>query len=386
MQLRNFDAADFLAKHWQKKPLFIKNPWTEWRNPIAADELAGLSCEEGVEARLIAEKPNKQGSKWSLEHGPFDETFFSQLGNSHWTLLVQAVDQYVPQVSNLIAPFRFIPDWRIDDVMVSYAAENGGVGPHFDHYDVFLIQGAGTRKWQVGGMCNDDSLMANHEALRQLAEFEAEQEWVCEPGDILYIPPGISHNGVAIGDDCMTYSIGFRAPSRSDLISNFCDAIIDDMQENDRYADPDLALQENAGEIGADAISTMHAMVLEHIADKQAFRKWIGQYSTQPKYPENDYGQILANAETVQTHIANGLAFYRNPASRFAFIVQGDDHVSLFVDGQCVECHGPAAKLAQQLCNDKLSIINPQSVASKHAINLLLPLVDQGSLLLNAPE
>lgn len=386
MQLQNFDAEDFLAKHWQKKPLFIKNPWQDWQNPIAADELAGLSCEKGVEARLIAEKPSKQGSKWSLEHGPFDEAFFSQLDNGHWTLLVQAVDQYVPQVSDLIAPFRFIPDWRIDDVMVSYASENGGVGPHFDNYDVFLIQGAGTRKWQIGGMCNDDSPMANHDALRQLAEFEAEQEWICEPGDIVYIPPGISHNGIAIGDDCMTYSIGFRAPSRSDLISHFCDAIIDNIQEDDRYTDPDLALQENAGEISADAIQTMHAMVLEHIADKKAFRKWIGQYSTQPKYPEDDDRQILANAEKVQAHIANGLAFYRNPASRFAFIIQGDEHVSLFVDGQCMECHESAAKLAQRLCNDKLSLITPQSAASKHVMDLLLQLVRQGSLLLDTPQ
>lgn len=385
MQLHNFDAAGFLTEYWQKKPLFMKNPWQKWQNPITAEELAGLSCEDGVEARLIAEKLGKQGSKWSLEHGPFDEEYFAQLGNSHWTLLVQAVDQYVPQVSDLIAPFRFIPDWRIDDVMVSYASEYGGVGPHFDNYDVFLIQGAGTRKWQIGNMCYHDSPVVNHDALRQLAEFEATQEWICEPGDILYIPPGISHNGIAIGDDCMTYSIGFRAPSRSDLISNFCDAIIDDIHDDDRYADPNLTLQQNAGEISTDAIETMHQMVMERISDRQAFRKWLGQYSTQPKYPEGDDGQELTNSEAVKTHISNGLAFYRSPASRFAFIVQNAEHVSLFADGQCFECRGPNAQLAQQLCDDKHITIDPQSSVSEHIIDLLMQLVSQDSLLLEEP-
>lgn len=390
MQLQNFDAADFLARHWQKKPLFIKNPWQHWQNPITAQELAGLSCEDGVEARIITEKQGGNANIWTLEHGPFNDESFAKIGQNRWTLLVQAVDQYVPQVSRLIAPFRFIPDWRIDDVMVSYAAENGGVGPHFDYYDVFLIQGAGTRKWQIGGMCDDNSPMADHDNLRQLAEFEPVEEWICEPGDILYIPPGISHNGVAIGDDCMTYSIGFRAPSRSDLISHYCDAIIDDIEDDDRYKDPDLSAQDNAGEIAANAIDAMHQMIMERVADRQAFRQWIGRYCTQPKYPDDEYRQGDITIDEVKAHISIGSVFYRHPASRFAFIRNDAGCVSLFVDGHCFECNNHNAKLAEQLCKD--TQYNPQhypqpdGAASEHETDLIFQLVLQGSLLLSAPE
>ena len=146
MQFAQFDVAAFLENHWQKRPLLIRNPWAAWANPLEPDELAGLACEEGVESRLIIHA----GGKPSLERGPFAEDRFATLGKEPWTLLVQAVDHYVPDVAALIAPFRFVPDWRIDDVMVSYANDGGGVGPHYDQYDVFLIQGLGRRRWRVG--------------------------------------------------------------------------------------------------------------------------------------------------------------------------------------------------------------------------------------------
>ena len=143
MQLADFDTAAFLRDHWQKRPLLIRNPWTLWRNPLEPDELAGLACEEGIEARLIL----RRGGALAVENGPFADVRFGELGDSGWTLLVQAVDHHVPAVAELIAPFRFVPDWRIDDVMVSYATDGGGVGPHFDQYDVFLVQGLGRRRW-----------------------------------------------------------------------------------------------------------------------------------------------------------------------------------------------------------------------------------------------
>jgi 50S ribosomal protein L16 3-hydroxylase len=146
-----FDPALFLRDHWQKKPLLIRNPWVNWANPLEPSELAGLACEEGVEARLIEHTPGRL----TLEQGPLPEDRFAALGAHPWTLLVQAVDHQVPDVAALIAPFRFVPDWRIDDVMVSYAVDGGGVGPHFDQYDVFLIQGLGRRRWRVGPVCDD---------------------------------------------------------------------------------------------------------------------------------------------------------------------------------------------------------------------------------------
>ena len=151
MHLKNFDTATFLRDSWQRKPLLIRNPWTAWANPLSPDELAGLACEDEVESRLIS----RTAAELQAEHGPFPETRLSRLDKGSWTLLVQAVDHHLAEVAALLEPFRFIPNWRIDDVMVSVASDGGGVGPHFDHYDVFLIQGLGQRRWQLGQLCDE---------------------------------------------------------------------------------------------------------------------------------------------------------------------------------------------------------------------------------------
>ncbi|HPU15537.1 MAG TPA: cupin domain-containing protein, partial [Polymorphobacter sp.] len=192
MTFAHFDAAAFLRDHWQKTPCLIRNPWRDWHNPLDPDDLAGLACEDGIEARLVTRKAHD----WKVEHGPFAEKRFAKTGKHPWTLLVQAVDQIVPDVAALIEPFRFVPNWRIDDVMVSYASDGGGVGPHFDQYDVFLIQGLGRRRWQVGPVADADAAMLPNDDLRLLADFTVTDEWVLEPGDILYLPPRFAHDGV----------------------------------------------------------------------------------------------------------------------------------------------------------------------------------------------
>lgn len=288
MQLADFDIPLFLRESWQKKPQLIRHPWDNWVNPLEPDELAGLACEEGVESRLILHAPDPAGEEWSVERGPFPETRFSAIDCARWTLLVQAVDHHVPDVAALIAPFRFVPNWRIDDVMVSYAADDSGVGAHFDQYDVFLIQGAGRRRWRVGAQCDATTALLPHDDLRLLAELEATEEWVLEPGDILYVPPGVAHEGVAVGDDCMTYSIGFRAPSRSELMAHYCDHLLEEMTDDDRYGDPGLTTQDNPGEIGAGALDALQAMITEKMADRTAFARWFGQYNSTPKYSDVD--------------------------------------------------------------------------------------------------
>ena len=381
MELDNFDTDLFLRDHWQKQPLFIRNPWRNWHNPVEPDELAGLACEDDIEARLIIETENGTGSAWTLEDGPFDSAKFAQLGKSHWTLLVQAVDQYVPPVSALIEPFRFIPDWRIDDIMVSYAVDQGGVGPHFDQYDVFLIQGLGRRRWQVGAKCDGDTELAPHDDLRQLARFRAEHEWICEPGDILYVPPGFSHHGVAIGDDCMTYSIGFRAPSRSELIAHFCDHLLDELHDDDRYSDPELQVQKNPGEISPAAIDKLHAMVLTRMQDRDAFARWFGQENTLPKYSGmNMEPEEAIDAETARRYVADRTVLCRNPASRFSYIRYDEHSVALFADGVCYECHGETMKLAVQLCADVQCTVDVALAHSDDGMHLLARLFNQGSL------
>ncbi len=376
MKLARFDIETFLRDTWQQKPLLIRNPWAEWQNPLEPDELAGLACEPEVESRLVI---GAQGS-WAVEHGPLAEARFAKLGQEPSTLLVQAVDHHVPEVAALIAPFRFIPNWRIDDVMVSYATDGGGVGPHFDQYDVFLIQGHGRRRWRVGQHCDADSPLLQHEDLRLLAEFEATDEWLLEPGDILYVPPGIAHDGVAVGDDCMTYSIGFRAPSRSELITDFADDLVADMEDDDRYTDPGLRAQSNPGEISARALDSLHAMITEKLADRQAFARWFGGYNSKPKYPEVDWRpEEPASTEDVREYLAGGTMLTRNPASRFSFVREGTE-LLLFVDGECFECQGDTAAFAETLCAEDVINVAGEFAGSEAVQTLIVQLINQGSV------
>ena len=378
MQFDRFDSAAFLRDHWQQQPLLIRNPWREWVEPLEADELAGLACEPGVEARLLEQHP--QG--WVLEHGPFAEDRFAALGAVPWTLLVQAVDQHVPQVSALIEPVRFIPDWRIDDVMVSYASDQGGVGPHFDQYDVFLVQGAGRRRWQIGGLCHAATPQVDQGGLALLADFQPTAEWVLGPGDILYLPPGIAHNGVALGHGCVTYSIGFRAPSRRELLAGWCDEVLGEEDPADpRHADPGLPAQPNPGEITPAALDALHRLALEQLQDRAGFARWFGTYTSAPKYPEVDWSpeEPLTPAD-LHDMAANGLPLCRNPASRFAFIRTSPDALTLFVDGHGHDCTGPVATFAETLCAARQILLSPAELADAGVTALVLALCNQGSL------
>lgn len=377
MELTRFDSTEFLRSAWQKKPLLIRNPWASWSNPLAPDELAGLACESEVDSRLVTQS---RGT-WELEHGPLSESRFGELGKSPWTLLVQAVDHHVPAVAALIEPFRFIPNWRIDDVMVSYAVDGGGVGPHFDQYDVFLIQGLGKRRWQLGGLCDQATELLPHDDLRLLARFEPTEEWILEPGDILYVPPGVGHNGIAVGDDCMTYSVGFRAPSRAELIAGWSESLLEDLDDDDRYADPDLSPQENPGQISAHAIARLHAMVTERMLDRERFARWFGQYSTRPKNPEIDWRpEEPIGIEDLRQLLAEGVLLLRNPASRFSFFRQEGAPLLLFVNGECFPCTGETADLAERLCASDRIPIAPGTITSGPALELMVKLFNEGSI------
>ena len=208
-------ADDFLRKHWQKTPLFMPGAATGLDNPDA-DTLAGLALEEGVEARIIQGAGN---GPWQLQQGPLEESVFDRLGEENWTLLVQSVDHFLTDTSLLLDSFSFLPNWRLEDIMMSYAAKGGSVGPHFDRYDVFLIQAAGTRRWQIGDVCDDSSPRQPHPDLKLLADMSVREEFVARPGDVLYLPPGVAHHGVAEDSDCLTWSVGFRAPDYQMLMA-----------------------------------------------------------------------------------------------------------------------------------------------------------------------
>jgi 50S ribosomal protein L16 3-hydroxylase len=377
LQLANFDVEQFLRDSWQKKPLLIRDAWVSWNNPLDPDELAGLACEREVESRLVTQSSNQ----WDLEHGPFQASRFRDIGQTPWTLLVQAVDHYVPAVAALLEPFRFVPNWRVDDVMVSYAVDNGGVGAHFDQYDVFLVQGLGRRRWQIGARCDHSTPLLPHGDLRLLASFDPTDEWILGPGDILYVPPGVAHNGIAVGEDCMTYSIGFRAPSRSELIAGWAEYLVDALDDDDRYSDPGLAAQDNPGEISGQALVRLQQMIAKSVLDPGAFAHWFGEYSTVPKNQEIDWRpeQPIGTAD-LHSLVKRGIPLLRNPASRFSFIRGEAGALSLFVDGRAYGCTGPAATFAERLCAQDRVTIDADLVRLDETVALIIELVNRGSV------
>jgi len=246
----------FLRRHWQKKPLLIRAAEPAFRDPISPARLLALAARADVESRLVRERGGSR--KWEVTDGPLPRRLTSGLGTSHWTVLVQNVDAHVPAVADLIERFDFLPRWRVDDVMVSLAAPRGSVGPHVDSYDVFLLQGRGRRLWRVAERFEEDYVRGLD--LRVLRGFRAEKEWVLGPGDMLYVPPGVAHHGVAL-EECLTYSIGFRAPAHYDLVAGFLQRLVEGVDRSRRYADPDLAPTRAPGEISPAALARLRRIV-----------------------------------------------------------------------------------------------------------------------------
>ena len=285
--LNNLTPAQFLAEYWQKKPLLIRQAIPNFKGLISPNDLSGLACEEGVQARVIEQKKGK----WSIQNSPFDETDFTKLPQgtnkkSDWTLLVQSVNHYLPEAADLLAQFNFIPHARLDDLMVSYAPAGGGVGAHVDSYDVFLLQGSGKRNWKISAQT--DLSLVEGAPLRILKHFETEQEWTLEAGDMLYLPPQIAHWGVSMSDDCMTYSIGFRAPKTQELMHEFLSYLQDNIDADDLrvaslYRDPDLSLQTHPAEISKDMIKQVSAILQTITWDNNHIADFLGKYLTEPK-------------------------------------------------------------------------------------------------------
>jgi 50S ribosomal protein L16 3-hydroxylase len=265
----------FLAEYWQKKPLLIKQAFKNFEDTISADELAGLAMETEIESRIVSSNDN---GNWQVDHGPFDD--FSQYGESNWTLLVQAVNNWSRPTNALLAPFSFIPRWRIDDVMVSFSTPNGGVGAHLDQYDVFIIQGSGKRHWQVGAPNSELKTLLPHPDLKQVSDFEPVIDEITEAGDLLYIPPNHPHNGVSI-ENSINFSIGFQAPSSQELWSSFADKLIDNNLGEQRFSDSTRQTTAASELISNKDQQQLKAFMLEQLDNTELFEQFIGQYLTQ---------------------------------------------------------------------------------------------------------
>ncbi|WP_437880897.1 JmjC domain-containing protein [Pseudomonas sp. LRF_L74] len=366
----------FLRDYWQQKPLLIRQAIPGFESPISADELAGLSLEDEVESRLVLEHGE---SPWELRRGPFAEDAFSQLPERDWTLLVQAVDQFVPEVAEVLKDFGFLPSWRIDDLMISFAAPGGSVGPHFDNYDVFLLQAEGQRRWKIGQMCDTDSPLLQHADLRILADFEQTDEWVLEPGDMLYLPPRLAHYGIA-EDDCMTYSVGFRAPSAAEVLTHFTDFLSQFLPDEERYSDAGMQPISDPHQIQQDALDRLKALLAEHMNDERLLLTWFGQFMTEPRYPELVAGHDIEEDELLAA-VGDGAILVRSPSARLAWS-EVDVGLVLFASGQSRLLPSNLKELLRLICAaEALHNENLQPwLADEDGRKLLSELIKQGSL------
>lgn len=274
--LGGISRARFLREYWQKKPLLVRNALPGFKGIISPAALRRLSLRDDADARLVVQR----GRRWEVAGAPLTPEHYAALPPSRWTLLVHGVDLHHAAAQRLLLRFSFVPYARLDDLMVSYAAPGGGVGPHFDSYDVFLLQAAGRRRWRISSR-SERTLVAGA-SLRILKHFRPQQEWVLEPGDLLYLPPGCAHDGVALGD-CMTYSIGFRAPSHQELAEQFLVFLQDRITREGMYADPDLTPQPRPGRIPAAMVRNIARVVNGIRWSARDVERFAGMLLSEPK-------------------------------------------------------------------------------------------------------
>ncbi len=329
----------FLRDYWQKRPLLVRGAFPGFQAPLMPEDLAGLACEDGVLARLVHH--DRRRDEWDVRTGPFAEEDFPGLPDHDWTLLVQDVDKWDPDVAALLEHFRFLPSWRVDDVMVSFAATGGSVGAHVDHYDVFLLQAHGHRRWQIdasgalGGPAPDLAFREDV-AIKLLARFAPTHDWVLGPGDMLYLPPLVPHHGVA-EDPCLTFSIGMRAPAASELMGDWLDEVLLDADESIRYHDEDLSLPADPHEIDAAAMNrVVEALNAIRMNDPDRLGDWFGRFITTYRAA----GEVMPGGErlpdqAIHELLAHGALLRRHPWSRMAWR-RNRRGASLFCSGQAI--------------------------------------------------
>jgi len=277
---RGLDAGLFLRHHWQKEPLLVRGAFPGFADRLPRARLAALARRDDVESRLISHVHRRDGDRYTVDHGPLLGRQLARLDRPDATLLVQGINLHVPQVQPVLDAFGFIPAARRDDLMVSDASPGGGVGPHVDSYDVFLLQARGRRLWRIAR--NFDDTLVEDAPLKLLAGFEAEDEYLLEPGDFLYLPPGIAHDGIAL-DACATWSIGFRAPSAGELLQGWLAFVEDRFEGDQRYADPDLRLQRSGAWLSDAFVERARGLLGAVAFDAQLFERFLGEYLTEPK-------------------------------------------------------------------------------------------------------
>ncbi|MDM1335535.1 cupin domain-containing protein [Acinetobacter pseudolwoffii] len=378
--LGGITAEQFLSEYWQKKPLLVRNAMPEIANLLEPDDVMELALEEHVTARLIKQK-DRDPNQWSVKSSPLLKADFQKMPKL-WTLLVQAVDHYSFDLSEMWKKFPFIPQWRRDDIMVSYAPQGGSVGKHFDFYDVFLVQGYGHRRWQLGQMCDAETALVPGQPLKLLPEIEVNFDEVLAPGDLLYVPPGLAHYGVA-EDDCLTFSFGFRMPNVSDMM----DRVGDKFSENESLRNPLVDIIRDQvgaiGEVSGNELEYLKEQIMQQLHNSNVLEDAIMTLMSEPKYPEN-----LPEAEEIGTGdleeaLDQGYSLMLEPASRLLY-TEADGNVLFWANGEGIEISEAFTTKLKQLADGEIILLD-ENFADEDILEDVAALLNDAVLMLVPP-
>ena len=379
--LGGITAEQFLNEYWQKKPLLVRNAMPEIINILEPDDVKELALEETVSARLIKQK-DKDPNQWSVKSSPLIKGDFQKLPRL-WTLLVQAVDHYSFDLAELWKKFPFIPQWRRDDIMVSYAPKGGSVGQHFDFYDVFLVQGYGHRRWQLGQMCDENTAFVAGQPLKLLPEMDVHFDEVLAPGDLLYVPPGLSHYGVA-EDDCLTFSFGFRMPN----VATMMDRVSDRFADNALLKNPVIdIMRDQVGQIGemtSNELAYLKAKVLDQLQHSSDFEHALVALMSEPKYPDNIPEPDEIEADDLREILSTGYELCLEPASRLLY-TQQDDQLLFWANGEACCIDDRFAPLLKALADGQVLPFDAQ-FDNDEFLEDLAQLLNDSVLMLLPPE
>lgn len=378
--LGGITAEQFLAEYWQKKPLLVRNAMPEIAGLLEPDDVMELALDENVTARLIKQK-DRDPNQWSVKSSPLLKADFQKMPKL-WTLLVQAVDHYSFDLSELWKKFPFIPQWRRDDIMVSYAPQGGSVGKHFDFYDVFLVQGYGQRRWQLGQMCNAETELVPGQPLKLLPEMDVNFDEVLAPGDLLYVPPGLSHYGVA-EDDCLTFSFGFRMPNVSDMM----DRVGDKFAENEVLRNPltDIIRDQisAAGEVTTNELEYLKSKIMEQLHNSNVLEDAIMSLMSEPKYPENIPEAEEIGTGDLEEALDQGYSIMLEPASRLLY-TEEDDEILFWGNGEGLCVSEAFAEKLKLIANGESVMLN-LDFADEDMLEDLADLLNESILMLVPP-
>lgn len=366
--LGDMTPARFLKEYWQKKPLLVRQAIPSFQAPLSREELFALARQDDVESRLITHFDRQ----WEISHGPFAK--LPALRMKEWTLLVQGVNLHHDAAAELLHQFRFLPDARLDDLMISYASDGGGVGPHFDSYDVFLLQAHGKRRWRISAQ--QDLRLVPDMPLKILSHFQHEEEWILEPGDVLYLPPQYAHDGVAVGE-CMTYSIGFRAPSYQELGEGFLQFLSESIDLPGLYEDPDLKASASPAYIGGEMLKRIAARFSSIRFDESDIAVFLGEYLSEPKATVyfDPPDELLTPAVFNKHAKKQGVRL----SSRTRMLYTGK---YIFINGESFQVNPPDGKTLRELANKRRLEGQDIRNASKDVLEALHQWHEDGWLIL----